>query len=280
MSQATTPIPAALRNIPASGRSGVARAEDGLSIAYREYGSGPTLLLLHGWSCRQDFWEGQIEALAAGHHVVTLDLPGHGASPAGRADRAWSMEAFGGDVVAVADAVGAHDLVLVGHSMGGAVAVEAALRLGSRCRLLLGVDTFNEAAFYAARPAEEIAGRCAHFRSDYAGKMAGMVQAITVPGLDPAVAGTITAGMAANDVDVGLAVLEALLAWDVEAKWRELAVPAVTINSALLAARNELLDLPGLEIHPMEGVGHFPMLEDPAAFNALALGILARHLGS
>jgi len=280
MSQATTRMPAASRDIPASGRSGVARAADGLPIVYREYGSGPTLLLLHGWSCRQDFWDRQIEALAAGHHVVTLDLPGHGASPAGKEDRAWSMEAFGGDVVAVADAVGARDLVLVGHSMGGAVAVEAALALGPRCRLLLGVDTFNEAAFYAARPAAEIAGRCTRFRSDYSGTMAGMIGAITAPGIDPAIVEAIAAGMADIDVDVSLAVLEALLAWDIKAKWPDLAVPAVTINSALLAERNELLDLPRLEIQLMEGVGHFPMLEDPEAFNALALAILARHLGS
>ncbi|MCX5515454.1 alpha/beta hydrolase [Kaistia algarum] len=256
-------------------RTFAVHAADGLPIEVRDHGGeGPLLLFIHGWSCNQDFWAPQIEPLSLRFRVVTIDLPGHGEANAKRGDRRWSIEAFGADVAAVVDALGASDVGLVGHSMGGAVAVEAALALGPKCRFMLGVDTFNEAAFYGRRPDGEIRERCAAFGDDFAGTMRGMVGAITDPSVDPAVVAWIGDAMASSRPPVALAVLEALLAWDIEARWGELAVPAATINSAMLAARNELLDLPGLDVRLIGNTGHFPMLETPEAFNALALGLL------
>jgi len=63
---------------------------------------------------------------------VSLDLAGHGESGLGR--RAWTMPAFGEDVVAVAEKLGLEDVVLTGHSMGGDVIVEAARRMPDRVR--------------------------------------------------------------------------------------------------------------------------------------------------
>lgn len=251
---------------------------DDTTLHYRIAGTqGPVLMLIHGWSCNQDFWAPQREAFATHFRVVTLDLAGHGLSRAPLAARDWSIENFAADVEAVIDALGAERAVLVGHSMGGAVAVETAIRLGARCRFVLGVDTFNEAAFYGARPAEEIAQRRRIFEQDFAGTMRAMVRNITAETAAPDIVAALGDGMAATDPDVGLAVLEHLLAWDIEARWPALSVPVATINSAMLARRNELLELDGLDVRLMEGVGHFPMMEDPAAFNALALEILLRQ---
>lgn len=267
------------RHERSTARSLVVSAPDGLPIAVRDHGgAGPALVLIHGWSCSQAFWAPQIRPLAQHFRLVTLDLPGHGLSPADARDRAWSMEAYGADVVAVADALGIERLALMGHSMGGAVAVEAALGLGGRCTLLGGVDTFTEAAFYGHRPDEEISERCAAFDGDFGATLRGMVRAITDGSVDPAMVEWIGDAMAATSRPVAVAVLRALLAWDIEARWRLLGGPAVTINSALLAARNELLALPDLEVHHVEAAGHFPMLEAPDAFNAMALAILRARL--
>lgn len=260
-------------------RSLFVTAPDGLPIAVRDHGGpGPVLVLIHGWSCNQDFWAPQIAPLSEHCRLVTLDLPGHGASPAGPGDRVWSIAGYGADVVAVADSLGVERLALMGHSMGGAVAVEAALQLGGRCSLLMGVDTFNEAAFYGRRPAKEIRERCASFDGDFGATMRGMVRAITDETADRAVVEWIGDAMAATPRPVAVAVLEALLAWDIEDRWPALAVPAVTINSALLAARNELLQLPDLEVHQIGSAGHFLMLERPDDFNTLALAILGARL--
>lgn len=260
-------------------RSLIISAPDGLPIAVRDHGGpGPAVLMIHGWSCNQDFWAPQIRPLSEHFRLVTLDLPGHGAAHAGAGDRAWSIAGYGADVVVVADSLGIDRLTLMGHSMGGAVAVEAALQLGDRCRLLMGVDTFNEAAFYGRRPMAEIRERCASFDGDFGATMRGMVRGITDESADPVMVEWIGDAMAATPRPVAVAVLEALLAWDIEHRWTALTVPAVAINSALLAARNELLELPDLELHHVAAAGHFPMLEQPDAFNALALAILSQRL--
>jgi len=137
------------------------------------------------------------------------------------------------------------------------VALEAALRLAPCCRFILGVDTFDDAAFYRARPLDEIAARRRVFEQDFAGAMRDMVARITAEPADPAIVSEIAAAMSASDKDVALRVLEALLAWDIEARWPLLPCPVETINSAWLARGSEPIALDGLKVHAMEGVGTF-----------------------
>lgn len=235
------------------------------------------VILIHGWACRGDFWREQTEALL-GVPVFSLDLPGHGVASRLAGERP-TMARLAEEIVALADRHQLDRIALLGHSMGGAVAIEAALRLGPRCKLILGADTFTEAMFYAPRPTDEIAQRRHGFERDFAGAMRGMVGAITAPGADPALVAWIGDAMAQSDETAVLDTLEELLAWDIHPRLAALAVPVETINSAWLAERNELLSLDGVTIHAIDGVGHFPMLENPVRFNAMAREILGRHLG-
>jgi pimeloyl-ACP methyl ester carboxylesterase len=247
---------------------------DGVPIVYETAGSrGPVLVFIHGWSCGRAFWREQT-ALADAFRVIALDLAGHGASADASARRAWSMIAFARDVEAVIAAAGVDDVVLVGHSMGGAVAVETALLLGDRCRLVLGIDTFTDERFYGGRPAAEIAERCAAFRDDFAGTMTRMVEQITAPATDRATVRWIADAMAATRVDDAIAALGALLAWNAAARWPQLACPVATINCAMLESPEHAIALAGLRLHLMDGVGHFPMLEAPARFNAALRALL------
>src|SRR5215467_1916483 len=98
---------------------------DGVPIHYRSLGAGPTaVVLVHCWGCSMKTWDGQVAALAARYQVVLLDLAGHGESGKGRKD--YTIQAFGQDVRAVCDALGLKKVILVGHSMGGPVILEAA----------------------------------------------------------------------------------------------------------------------------------------------------------
>ena len=259
-----------------SGR-GLARASDGAAIHYTIRGSqGPFVMLLHGWSCNQDFWGSQLDNLSDEPRTVAIDLPGHGRStPTSR--RRWSMEAFGADAKAVADALDADRLALIGHSMGGAAALEAALQLGPRCALVLGVDTFTDASFYRRRARDDVRARLRVFADNFPAAMETMVRQITSEGAEREVVNWIVGSMAGTEPQVALPVLEALLAWDIEARWPLLRCPAETINSAALAENSEQITLPGLVVHSMDAVGHFPMLEAPERCDALLLTALARH---
>jgi len=122
---------------------GEARSADSVAIRYDVRGVGdPALVLVHGWANTRAIWGIHPETLSRRHRVAALDLAGHGASGADRRD--WTMDAFGEDVVAVVDQLGLERVVLVGFSMGGAVVLEAAERLGDRVLGIVLVDEFQD----------------------------------------------------------------------------------------------------------------------------------------
>ncbi|MFO7568582.1 MAG: alpha/beta hydrolase, partial [Smithellaceae bacterium] len=117
-------------------------SQDGTPISYEVSGAGePTLVFVHGWSCDARYWRAQVAHFAKKHRVIVLDLAGHGHSGMDR--RKYTMAAFGRDVRAVVDAAGGGRTILIGHSMGGTVIVEAAKLLPGRVIGLIGVDTLD-----------------------------------------------------------------------------------------------------------------------------------------
>jgi pimeloyl-ACP methyl ester carboxylesterase len=120
-----------------------ARSADGIEIEYDARGRGqPAIVLVHGWTNDRSIWGEHVHTLADTHQVVALDLAGHGGSGAGRTE--WTMDAFGEDVVAVADDLGLDQVVLVGFSMGGAIVLEAADRMPGRVVGVVFIDTFHD----------------------------------------------------------------------------------------------------------------------------------------
>ncbi len=131
--------------LPASGlaREGTVRSADGTPIHYLVDGSGePALVLIHGWACDASYWDNQVPAFAATHRVVRVDLAGHGASGAQRAR--YTVQAFGEDVRAVVEQEKLGRVILVGHSMGGDVMLEAARLLPGKVLGLVAVDTLHD----------------------------------------------------------------------------------------------------------------------------------------
>lgn len=98
---------------------------DGRETAYTEVdGDRPTLLFIHGSGCTHEVWRPQLDELP--YHMAALDLSGHGDSDDVDAEPgAAALEAYVADVEAVAGEVGAD--VLVGNSLGGAVAMQTYL---------------------------------------------------------------------------------------------------------------------------------------------------------
>ena len=97
---------------------GTAVSADGVQIRYEFRGKGePTLIFVHGWCCDRSYWREQLPYFAEKHRVVAIDLAGHGESGLNR--KAWTLDAFGDDVAAVAAKLSLKQMVLIGHSVGG-----------------------------------------------------------------------------------------------------------------------------------------------------------------
>ena len=108
-----------------AGRVATARAADGVSIQYEVRGQGePALVFIHGWTSDRSSWREQVDGFARDYRVVTLDLAGHGESGKDRAK--WDVASLVGDVEAVVKVLGLQRVVLIGHSMGGAVGINLA----------------------------------------------------------------------------------------------------------------------------------------------------------
>lgn len=114
----------------------------GLRIHYLDEGlrSGPTLVLVHGFAASVHAWRPWVERLKNRYHLISLDLPGHGLTEAPKGYRA-SLDGDGDLVADLATLLGADRFVLIGNSMGGAVAWDYALRHPERLDGLVLVDS-------------------------------------------------------------------------------------------------------------------------------------------
>lgn len=115
-------------------------AIDGCNLHYRVRGRGEAVLMIQGVGAHGVAWRPQIDELAQDFSCASFDNRGVGASvPAGTAIRVGRMA---DDALAVIDALAWHEAHVVGHSLGGLVAQELALRARSRVRSLALLCTF------------------------------------------------------------------------------------------------------------------------------------------
>ncbi|SEQ95952.1 Pimeloyl-ACP methyl ester carboxylesterase [Solimonas aquatica] len=109
-------------------------------LAVQQFGQGPDLVLVHGLGASRAFWYPRLAApLAAQHRVTLYDLRGHGYSE--RTQDGYSASAQADDLLRLMDAQNIERAVLIGHSYGGGIVLEAALRAPERCRALCLMDT-------------------------------------------------------------------------------------------------------------------------------------------
>jgi pimeloyl-ACP methyl ester carboxylesterase len=250
-------------------------APDGVTIVYSAAGKGDTaLVFVHGGMADRSFYDAQLRSLSDRWRVIALDLAGHGESGANR--EKWGMPEFGADVRAVADAEGLRRMVIFGNSLGGPVAVEAALLLPNRVGGVVGIDTFQdlgqprtgeraraEEAFYRKR-AEA-------FRADYPAALRAMVKMLFHPDADPAIVAEAERRMLRTSPDAAYRTLSGLLGYDVSASVRKLTVPLRAINGDLYRTGVEAARKvkPDFDVVVMKHMGHYPMLERPDEFNRL-----------
>ncbi len=251
------------------------RARDGAAISATRHhgGADGTLVFVHGLACSQAFWRAQAEAFARTHDVITFDLAGHGESGGARDD--VSIADFARDAHAVLDHFDVTSATLVGHSMGGAVALEAARLLPDRVSRVIGVDTFTYLDYYPRVQDAQVTAIVAALEADFEPAFTAALDRLFVPATDPALRRWIVQAMLATPAPVTIAALAALLRWDLDATLAATPLVPACINAAdLLADAAAARYRDRLHVTRFPDAGHFLMLESPDRFNA----VLHEHL--
>jgi len=255
---------------------GMVDSADGVSIHYKSIGQGDmTLLFVHGWCTDMSYWDAQIPSFKVYYQVVTLDLAGHGRSGAERTE--WTMDAFARDVVAVAEKLDLHKVVLIGHALAGPVVLEAARLLPERVIGIIGVDSMSDIYLSAYSP-EQIETALSPFYQDF-------VEGIRLYALENYFRSTasdrlkrrIVMDMAETPADIGRGCLEELMKYDATTTLQELKMPVRSINAdrPLVYFRTIRRIHENFTLKFMKNMGHFLMIENPQEFNR----ILADFLG-
>ncbi|MBK7701915.1 MAG: alpha/beta hydrolase [bacterium] len=248
----------------------VAVSADGVPITYEVSGSGePVLVFVHGWSCDARYWREQVPHFALHHRVITLDLAGHGHSGAGR--ERCTMASFGQDVQAVVEASGSRRVILIGHSMGGAVIAEAARLMPDLVVGLIGVDTLEDVEYRMTR--EELDGLMAPLRADFRAGSREFVAGMFAPDTDPELREWVLTDVSSAPPPIALSAMEEMMmqyvTGEAAAVFEAIRIPVMTVNGDLWPVNAEAnrRHMAAFDAVILEGADHFLMMDRPQEFN-------------
>src|SRR5262245_11148313 len=250
-------------------------ARDGIRLAALDRGVGdPPLLFLHGWCCDHRYFAPQIEHFARRHRVVAPDQRGAGASdrPAGE----YAIETFADDAAWLCRELGLRRPLVVGHSLGGAVALALAARHPELPRAIALCDPAVFVADAGDGLREELLEGLAG--PGYRGAVEEFVREfLFLPDDDAEQRERIVADMCATPQHVMLSAFRNLVAFDDDAAGRACRAPMLVIDAgAPFVDRAKLLSAcPHAVLRETPGVGHFHQLLAPERVNALLEEFLA-----
>lgn len=242
-------------------------SSDGLSVRFEKTGQGETaLVFVHCWCCDRQFWKEQVPVFGKDYTVVTMDLGGHGES--GTSRTSWTIPAFAEDVKAVVDKLKLRRVVLIGHSMGGQVVVEAARQMPDQVIGLVYVDTLHNVEDKPT--AEQMKGWIETFKKDFVGATVYFLRkTLFSQKSDPKVVEWVVKRANRCSPAVGIGALENVFAFDLPKAVAEVKLPMRAINTDLNPTNAEAnrRHMQDYQFVIMKGYGHYPQLEDPETFN-------------
>jgi pimeloyl-ACP methyl ester carboxylesterase len=113
---------------------------DGVTLAYTQAGSGkPPLVFLHGWAGDHSIFTSQVDHFSQSHRTIAVDLRGHGQSD--KLEQNYTMAGFADDIAWLCSQIGVTKPVIVGHSMGGNIALEIAARYPDLAAAIILLDS-------------------------------------------------------------------------------------------------------------------------------------------
>lgn len=253
----------------------------GQSIWFQDSGAGPAVVLGHSFLCSGKMWREQAGALADHHRVLNLDLRGHGRSS--EVTQPFSLYDAVSDVVAVLDELGIEKAVWCGLSVGGMVAMRAALTSPERVQGLVLLDTdagreglFRKLRYYGMGLGARLLGM-----GPFLAPIARLMFGPTTRRTNPALVKEWKDEFSTVHVPSMLRWLDALMQRDsLLPRLPEIGVPALVLVGAEdrslppALARRIHGQLPNSRIVEVPEAGHLSALEQPASVNEAMLGFL------
>ncbi len=244
---------------------------DGVKIYYEERGSGPAVLLSHGYSASARMWQGQMDALGDRYRLIAFDMRGHDRSDSPADPALYSHELTIGDMAAVLDACGVKRAVIGGLSLGGFMSLAFHLAHPERVIALMLFDTGP--GYRKDGPREEwnrmATTRAAQLEKD---------------GLDTASAGA-EVRVAHHHSAKGLALAARGMLTQKDGRVIE-SLPEIRVPTLVLAGADDTMfiasadymaaKIPGAQKVILANAGHAANIDQPQAFNAAVRGFLDR----
>jgi pimeloyl-ACP methyl ester carboxylesterase len=255
---------------------------DHVKIAYELTGKGDTtLLFVHGSFIDMNYWLAQVNYFKQQYQVLTIDLPGHGKS--GKNRTTWTIQEYGLDVCAVIKELHLKNIILIGHSMGGDIILEAAAKCPDSVIGFVGVDNFKNAATPMSAEMQNLVDQIMiSLKSDFANTSENFAkQALLSPSTDKAIAARVVTEYRNMDKNIGIDIIYSAFTFYKREQelMTQLKLKMYLINVDNIPTNEESLKkyaAAGYEILPIKGTCHFPMIEKPDEFNQLLQSIIVK----
>lgn len=220
---------------------------------------GSTLVLIHGWGCERRYFDDLVAQLPADLRVVAVDLAEHGDSRSSRT--VWTMDEFARDVDAVLSAESITRCVVVGHSLGGAVAVEVGRQLPDVVTHVVVLDALHYLGLFPAMDDSKAKAIIRPFHDDFAAAVRALVEGGSPEGFSEELIDSYFSMMVKVRQPAGIRAIEGLVRWNMEHALSETTQP-ITAFAVRELLSSEAVERFGdrIDFVPVElGSHHFPV---------------------
>jgi len=244
-----------------------------MNMAYQSCGTGDTtLLFIHGWCINKEYWLPQFDHFCNRYTLVAPDLPGFGQSGKNRTD--WSFETYAQDIKNLIEQLKLKNVILIGHSMSGDLVLKTDVTYPDNIIGLIGIDNLHE----PGKPMDSIQqaqtdiffqAMLSNYQSTVEKEMSPyLFQPSTPDSIQQRVKKDILQTDPVISVEVSRAQVSA--SQQEQELMRQLHHPLCLVNSDAFPTKLDSLNhycAHGAKLYLIPGSGHYPMVEQPLAFN-------------
>ncbi len=234
-----------------------------------------TLLFLHGAFINKEYWTAQISHFAGRYRVVAVDFAGHGLSSHSRSDR--DIQSFAADVSKLIEALDLKKVIMIGHSFGTDVMLEAVSINASKIMGLVEVDHLKNVG--SELPASVIEQVITGLRTDFIATSEQFArQALVTAATRTDLVDRLVTDYAKTNHEVGISIFQNMIGYSRREMnlLHGLPLKLYLIHVDYTPTNQEALGRylgNDYSLHIMKGTCHYPMVENPDVFNQILAGI-------